>query len=45
MTHAFIGDFMKNGNPLNFRPDTELVEAFCDGQQRTMEHRSITPTS
>lgn len=24
-------------------PDTELMEAFCDGHDKTMEHRRITP--
>jgi hypothetical protein len=28
---------------LNLLPDTELLEAFCDSHERTMEHRSITP--
>jgi hypothetical protein len=28
---------------LNLRPDTELLEAFCDSHQRTMEHRQIAP--
>jgi hypothetical protein len=27
---------------LNLLPDTELLEAFCDSHERTMEHRSIT---
>jgi hypothetical protein len=27
---------------LNLRPDTELLEAFCDGHEKTMEHRQIT---
>ena len=28
---------------LTLLPDTELLEAFCDSHERTMEHRSITP--
>lgn len=28
---------------LNLLPDTELIEAFCDGQARTMVHRDVTP--
>jgi hypothetical protein len=28
---------------LNLRPDTDLLEAFCDGHDKTMEHRRITP--
>jgi hypothetical protein len=28
---------------LFLRPDTELLEAFCDNHDKTMEHRSITP--
>jgi hypothetical protein len=28
---------------LHLLPDTELLEAFCDGHEKTMEHRSITP--
>lgn len=28
---------------LNLLPDTELLEAFCDGHDKTMEHRRITP--
>ena len=28
---------------LNLLPDTELFEAFCDGHDKTMEHRRITP--
>src|SRR5207247_9773160 len=30
---------------LNLLPDTELLEAFCDGHDKTMEHRRITPPS
>ena len=30
---------------LNLLPDTELIEAFCDGHDKTMEHRRITPPS
>jgi hypothetical protein len=30
---------------LNLLPDTELLEAFCDSHERTMEHRSITPAA
>jgi hypothetical protein len=28
---------------LNLLPDTELIEAFCDGHDKTMEHRRISP--
>lgn len=28
---------------LNLLPDTELIEAFCDEHDKTMEHRRITP--
>ena len=28
---------------LNLLPDTELLEAFCDSHEKTMEHRRITP--
>ena len=28
---------------LHLVPDTELLEAFCDGHEKTMEHRRITP--
>lgn len=28
---------------LNLLPDTELLEAFCDGHDKTMEHRNIAP--
>ena len=28
---------------LNLQPDTELLEAFCDSHDKTMEHRRITP--
>jgi hypothetical protein len=28
---------------LNLLPDTELIEAFCDEHEKTMEHRRITP--
>jgi hypothetical protein len=28
---------------LNLLPDTELLEAFCDGHEKTMEHRRVTP--
>ena len=28
---------------LNLRPDTELLEAFCDSHDKTMEHRRTTP--
>ena len=28
---------------LNLRPDTELLEAFCDSHDKTMEHRRIAP--
>jgi hypothetical protein len=29
--------------PLTLLPDTELVEAFCDGHDRTMAHRVVEP--
>jgi len=29
--------------PLNLLPDTELIEAFCDSHDKTMEHRRIVP--
>ena len=29
--------------PLHLLPDTELLEVFCDGHEKTMEHRQITP--
>ena len=29
--------------PLHLLPDTELLEVFCDGHEKTMEHRRITP--
>ena len=29
--------------PLTLLPETELFEAFCDGHDKTMEHRRITP--
>ena len=28
---------------LSLRPDTELLESFCDNHDKSMEHRSITP--
>jgi hypothetical protein len=28
---------------LNLLPDTELLEAFCDSHEKTMEHRRVTP--
>ena len=28
---------------LNLQPDTELLEAFCDCHEKTMEHRQIAP--
>jgi len=28
---------------LNLMPDTDLLEAFCDDHEKTMEHRRITP--
>ena len=28
---------------VNLLPDTELIEAFCDGHDKTMEHRRISP--
>jgi len=29
--------------PLSLQPDTELLEVFCDGHEKTMEHRRTTP--
>ena len=29
--------------PLTLLPDTDLVEAFCDGHDRTMTHRNVQP--
>lgn len=29
--------------PLTLLPDTDLIEAFCDGHEKTMEHRSVQP--
>ena len=26
---------------MNLLPDTELIETFCDGHEKTMEHRRI----
>jgi len=28
---------------LQLQTDTELIEAFCDDHQKTMEHRRVTP--
>jgi hypothetical protein len=28
---------------LTLLPDTDLIEAFCDGHDKTMEHRRVTP--
>jgi hypothetical protein len=28
---------------LHLQPDTELLESFCDDNQKTMVHRRITP--
>jgi hypothetical protein len=28
---------------LQLQPDTELIEAFCDEHEKTMEHRRISP--
>src|SRR5580704_14327021 len=28
---------------LNLLPDTDLLEAFCDSHDKTMEHRRVTP--
>jgi hypothetical protein len=28
---------------LNLLPDTDLLEAFCDNHEKTMEHRRVTP--
>jgi hypothetical protein len=28
---------------LTLHPDTELLEAFCDDHEKTMQHRSVTP--
>lgn len=30
---------------LNLQPDTELLEAFCDSHEKTMEHRRIAPAA
>jgi hypothetical protein len=30
---------------MNLLPDTELIEAFCDGHEKTMEHRRIAAPS
>jgi hypothetical protein len=30
---------------LNLLPDTELLEAFCDSHEKTMEHRQIVPAA
>jgi hypothetical protein len=30
---------------LHLQPDTELLEAFCDSHEKTMEHRQITPAA
>jgi hypothetical protein len=30
---------------LQLQPDTELIEAFCDDHEKTMEHRRVTPPS
>ena len=30
---------------LQLQPDTELLEAFCDEHDKTMQHRSITPAA
>jgi hypothetical protein len=30
---------------LTLLPDTELVEAFCDNHDKTMEHRRIEPVT
>jgi hypothetical protein len=29
--------------PLSLLPDTDLIESFCDGHQKTMERRLIEP--
>jgi len=29
--------------PLRLLPDTELLEVFCDGHEKTMEHRRVMP--
>ena len=29
--------------PLDFQPDTELMEVACDAHDKTMEHRRIDP--
>jgi hypothetical protein len=29
--------------PLTLLPDTDLIEAFCDGHEKTMEHRAVQP--
>jgi hypothetical protein len=31
--------------PLTLQPDTELIEAFCDAHDKTMEHRNVSPAA
>jgi hypothetical protein len=39
---AYVKPWTMNAN-LNLLPDTELIEAFCDDHEKTMEHRRIAP--
>jgi hypothetical protein len=41
-TKAFVKPWTITA-PLTLLPDTELVEAFCDGHDRTMTHRAVQP--
>jgi hypothetical protein len=34
-----VGDVFVVETTLVLNPETELVEAFCDGHEKTMEHR------
>jgi hypothetical protein len=39
---AYVKPWTMNAD-LNLLPDTELIEAFCDDHEKTMEHRRIAP--
>lgn len=39
---AYLKPWTATAN-LNLMPDTDLIEAFCDDHESTMEHRRITP--
>lgn len=39
---AYVKPWTMNAS-FNLLPDTELIEAFCDDQEKTMEHRRIAP--